>query len=195
MEMNGKWNVVFTLLTGSVQGPHEKRLLHHLLDKYNTLERPVANESEPIQVSFGITLMQIIDVVSSALPCFNEILFHLSVKCNARYQRLSISEMATLWVDIQSQFKGCDLCLCREYSNLPLRLEPLNQCRRLAVFGARTLNSFNAIGPPLARNAPAFDWFISAQVSQFANRFSAQPLCGAICKEIVAVWTKRFQVV
>ena len=57
----------------SSQGPHEKRLLHTLLDTYNTLERPVANESEPLQLSFGLTLMQIIDVVSPPppplLPC------------------------------------------------------------------------------------------------------------------------------
>ena len=50
--------------TGSVQGPHEKRLLRHLLSDYNVLERPVANESEPIVVSFGLSLQQIIDVVS-----------------------------------------------------------------------------------------------------------------------------------
>ncbi|XP_046663069.1 neuronal acetylcholine receptor subunit alpha-7-like [Homalodisca vitripennis] len=46
----------------SLQGPHEKRLLHNLLDHYNVLERPVANESDPLQLSFGLTLMQIIDV-------------------------------------------------------------------------------------------------------------------------------------
>lgn len=45
-------------------GYHEKRLLHDLLDTYNTLERPVVNESDPLQLSFGLTLMQIIDVVS-----------------------------------------------------------------------------------------------------------------------------------
>ncbi len=50
-----------------MQGPYEKKLLHHLLDKYNVLERPVSNESEPIQISFGITLMQIIDVVTHLL--------------------------------------------------------------------------------------------------------------------------------
>lgn len=44
-------------------GPHEKRLLHQLLDNYNVLERPVVNESDPLQLSFGLTLMQIIDVV------------------------------------------------------------------------------------------------------------------------------------
>lgn len=46
-----------------MQGPHEKKLLNHLLSNYNTLERPVANESEALQVRFGLTLQQIIDVV------------------------------------------------------------------------------------------------------------------------------------
>jgi hypothetical protein len=54
----------FFLFLESLQGPHEKRLLHTLLDHYNVLERPVGNESEPLQLSFGLTLMQIIDVVS-----------------------------------------------------------------------------------------------------------------------------------
>lgn len=52
------------ILAGIHAGSHEKRLLHHLLDQYNVLERPVANESDPLQLSFGLTLMQIIDVVS-----------------------------------------------------------------------------------------------------------------------------------
>lgn len=43
---------------------HEKRLLNNLLATYNTLERPVANESDPLLVKFGLTLQQIIDVVS-----------------------------------------------------------------------------------------------------------------------------------
>ncbi|XP_076641331.1 nicotinic acetylcholine receptor alpha6 [Halictus rubicundus] len=47
---------------GSLCGPHEKRLLNALLSTYNTLERPVANESQPLEVKFGITLQQIIDV-------------------------------------------------------------------------------------------------------------------------------------
>uniref|UniRef100_A0A336M1B5 CSON010074 protein n=1 Tax=Culicoides sonorensis TaxID=179676 RepID=A0A336M1B5_CULSO len=46
-------------------GYHEKRLLHDLLDSYNTLERPVVNESDPLQLSFGLTLMQIIDVINN----------------------------------------------------------------------------------------------------------------------------------
>ncbi|KAK0072935.1 hypothetical protein PV325_010519, partial [Microctonus aethiopoides] len=43
-------------------GAHERRLLNDLLAMYNTLERPVANESEALEVKFGITLQQIIDV-------------------------------------------------------------------------------------------------------------------------------------
>lgn len=58
--------LIIILIPGSMQGPHEKRLLNYLLsmDNYNTLERPVANESEPLEVKFGLTLQQIIDVVS-----------------------------------------------------------------------------------------------------------------------------------
>jgi nicotinic acetylcholine receptor len=62
------------LISGCFGGPNEKRLLTNLLEKYNTLERPVANESEPVVVSFGLTLMQIIDVVRKRL-C--ELLFQL----------------------------------------------------------------------------------------------------------------------
>ncbi|KAG8178949.1 hypothetical protein JTE90_027828 [Oedothorax gibbosus] len=54
--------LVFILFEDSAQGPHEKRLLHDLLSTYNQLERPVANESEPLLLSFGLTLQQIIDV-------------------------------------------------------------------------------------------------------------------------------------
>lgn len=50
--------------------PHERRLLNDLLSSYNVLERPVANESEPLIVSFGISLQQIIDMVS-AKKCYN----------------------------------------------------------------------------------------------------------------------------
>ncbi|XP_050519639.1 neuronal acetylcholine receptor subunit alpha-7 isoform X2 [Diabrotica virgifera virgifera] len=51
-----------TMLPGSESGPHEKLLLNNLLAAYNVLERPVANESEPLEVKFGLTLQQIIDV-------------------------------------------------------------------------------------------------------------------------------------
>ncbi|XP_075215943.1 nicotinic acetylcholine receptor alpha6 isoform X2 [Lycorma delicatula] len=56
--------LLHVVFQSSIQGPHEKRLLNHLLnmDYYNTLERPVANESEALEVKFGLTLQQIIDV-------------------------------------------------------------------------------------------------------------------------------------
>lgn len=49
--------------TDSLQGVHERKLLNHLLNNYNSLERPVANESDALEVKFGLTLQQIIDVV------------------------------------------------------------------------------------------------------------------------------------
>ncbi|XP_046751673.1 acetylcholine receptor subunit alpha-type acr-16 [Diprion similis] len=55
--------IFFAIMPQEGQGGyHEKRLLNHLLANYNTLERPVANESEPLEVKFGLTLQQIIDV-------------------------------------------------------------------------------------------------------------------------------------
>ena len=46
-------------------GPHERRLINDLMDRYQNLERPVFNESEPLNLKFGLTLQQIIDVVST----------------------------------------------------------------------------------------------------------------------------------
>lgn len=63
-----------------MQGAHEKKLLNNLLAPYNILERPVANESEPLEVKFGLTLQQIIDVVSTAFyKNFTLILFTLII--------------------------------------------------------------------------------------------------------------------
>lgn len=51
--------------TETLQGQNERHLLHFLFKEkhYNPLERPVANESKPIIIKFGITLQQIIDIV------------------------------------------------------------------------------------------------------------------------------------
>ena len=55
--------------TESEQGFHERRLLNYLFrnSTYNTMERPVENESDALDVRFGIILQQIIDVVSVRL--------------------------------------------------------------------------------------------------------------------------------
>ncbi|XP_066516043.1 neuronal acetylcholine receptor subunit alpha-7 isoform X1 [Hoplias malabaricus] len=46
----------------SLQGEHQRRLYKELLANYNRLERPVANDSAPLVVELGLTLLQIIDV-------------------------------------------------------------------------------------------------------------------------------------
>ncbi|XP_011702716.1 PREDICTED: uncharacterized protein LOC105458846 [Wasmannia auropunctata] len=69
--MRRSWTLVAAIAlaaSGLVSGGiHEKKLLNDLLDSYNVLERPVGNESDPLVLSFGLTLMQIIDVVSAQL--------------------------------------------------------------------------------------------------------------------------------
>ena len=52
------------VLPHAESGYHERRLLGDLMSDYNKLERPVYNESEAVVLTFGLTLQQIIDVVS-----------------------------------------------------------------------------------------------------------------------------------
>uniref|UniRef100_A0AAV2MK97 Neurotransmitter-gated ion-channel ligand-binding domain-containing protein n=1 Tax=Knipowitschia caucasica TaxID=637954 RepID=A0AAV2MK97_KNICA len=47
---------------GSFQGEYQRKLYKELLANYNRLERPVVNDSAPILVELGLTLLQIIDV-------------------------------------------------------------------------------------------------------------------------------------
>ncbi|KAM4585407.1 neuronal acetylcholine receptor subunit alpha-7-like isoform 2-T2 [Odontesthes bonariensis] len=48
-------------------GVYQRKLYHDLMVNYNRLERPVQNDSAPIVVELGFTLLQIIDVHST--PC------------------------------------------------------------------------------------------------------------------------------
>lgn len=50
--------------TGCLGGEHQRKLYRDLMANYNRLERPVQNDSAPIVVELGLTLLQIIDVVS-----------------------------------------------------------------------------------------------------------------------------------
>ena len=52
------------LITGSRAGSHERRLLNDLMTHYQKLERPVLEESQAVSLKFGLTLQQILDVVS-----------------------------------------------------------------------------------------------------------------------------------
>jgi len=59
-----KNNLFCNQYLGAKSGLNERRLLDDLLENYNKLERPVINETEAVVLSFGLTLQQIIDVVS-----------------------------------------------------------------------------------------------------------------------------------
>jgi len=52
--------------TAASGGPHEERLIDDILRNrnYTALARPVAEESEAVVVTFGLSLQQIIRVVS-----------------------------------------------------------------------------------------------------------------------------------
>ena len=52
------------LIPGSWAGTHERRLLNDLMTHYQKLERPVLEESQAVSLKFGLTLQQILDVVS-----------------------------------------------------------------------------------------------------------------------------------
>lgn len=58
-------------------GQNGRHLLHYLFveNNYNKLERPVENEAEAINVTFGLVLQQIIDVVSYF--SFHSNIFHV----------------------------------------------------------------------------------------------------------------------
>lgn len=59
----------FFLSIDSLQGEYQRKLYKELMENYNRLERPVLNDSAPIVVDLGLTLLQIIDVVSVCF-CF-----------------------------------------------------------------------------------------------------------------------------
>lgn len=48
----------------SLQGEFQRKLYKELVKNYNPLERPVANDSQPLTVYFSLSLLQIMDVVS-----------------------------------------------------------------------------------------------------------------------------------
>ncbi|KAH1183629.1 CHRNA7-FAM7A fusion protein isoform X1 [Mauremys mutica] len=57
------WLVVaMGLVHVSLQGEFQRKLYKELLKNYNPLERPVANDSQPLTVYFTLSLMQIMDV-------------------------------------------------------------------------------------------------------------------------------------
>ncbi|XP_054944138.1 neuronal acetylcholine receptor subunit alpha-7-like [Physeter macrocephalus] len=51
-----------SLLHVSLQGEFQRKLYKDLVKNYNPLERPVANDSQPLTVYFSLSLLQIMDV-------------------------------------------------------------------------------------------------------------------------------------
>ncbi|XP_034524796.1 neuronal acetylcholine receptor subunit alpha-7 [Ailuropoda melanoleuca] len=51
-----------SLLHVSLQGEFQRKLYKELVKNYNPLERPVANDSQPLTVYFSLSLLQIMDV-------------------------------------------------------------------------------------------------------------------------------------
>ena len=49
----------------AVPGPHEERLIDDIFSRrrYNRLSRPVAKETDALEVVFGLSLQQIVEVV------------------------------------------------------------------------------------------------------------------------------------
>ncbi|XP_065200629.1 neuronal acetylcholine receptor subunit alpha-7 isoform X14 [Planococcus citri] len=109
--------IVF-IVKDSEEGMHEKRLLNNLLRNYNPLERPVAVESEPLNVTFGLTLQQIIDVDEK-----NQILTtNAWLNLDEKNQILIANLWLTLeWVDYNLKWNSS------EYGNVrDLRITPKN---------------------------------------------------------------------
>lgn len=59
-----------SILSVSLQGPHQRNLLKNLLKDYNRMERPVGNDSHTLTVHFSLSLIQIMDVVGLRKPLF-----------------------------------------------------------------------------------------------------------------------------
>ena len=55
--------IFHSVFAETICGKYEKKLLRHLMADYDDMERPVEDENEPLQLVFGVTLQQIIDVV------------------------------------------------------------------------------------------------------------------------------------
>ena len=66
-ELTNRGNVAFFSAAVTFQpaagDDHEYRLMEHLLKRYDSRIRPSLNATEPLNVTFGLALAQIIDVV------------------------------------------------------------------------------------------------------------------------------------
>ena len=57
---------MYYFLSGVVTSPDEERLLEDIFSLYLSAARPAINDTDTVNVTLGLTLSQIIDVVSAS---------------------------------------------------------------------------------------------------------------------------------
>uniref|UniRef100_A0A8D1TM76 Neurotransmitter-gated ion-channel ligand-binding domain-containing protein n=1 Tax=Sus scrofa TaxID=9823 RepID=A0A8D1TM76_PIG len=157
------WAALGAPLRVSLQGEFQRKLYKDLVKNYNPLERPVANDSQPLTVYFSLSLLQIMDVVSTGPAPSPRLGFRGAVEapdlCNI-WVSLFFGSSRLLWIlschwhvlhTIQIVCRsGCHfkwVSLSSLYKAWDLALE---QCVRIAVFlggksvvGRRCKKSYN----------------------------------------------------
>ena len=71
--------IIFSVLGYVLSDENEYRLVRDLMTSYDKRIRPSQNHSKPLNVTFGVALAQIIDVVSQARPIFMYLLFEYDI--------------------------------------------------------------------------------------------------------------------
>lgn len=61
------WSVTNETVNSNIYIPDEQRLYQKLMSSYEKAVRPVLRASDPVVVKLGITLTQIMDVVSCSI--------------------------------------------------------------------------------------------------------------------------------
>lgn len=88
--------VFYPSLIVSVQGPYQRTLLKNLLKDYNRMERPVANDSQPLTVVLTLSLAQIMDVVRPWTAFFFSV-FHFLCSAFIGFKRFRFFLLLLLW--------------------------------------------------------------------------------------------------
>ncbi|KAK9393838.1 neuronal acetylcholine receptor subunit alpha-7 [Crotalus adamanteus] len=84
------------LVRVSLQGEYQRKLYRELLKNYNPLERPVANDSQPLTVSFSLSLRQIMDVDEKNQVLTTNVWLHMAALSGGRFMAEN-SSFLYLW--------------------------------------------------------------------------------------------------
>lgn len=72
----------------TISDDYEYRLINDLLKDYNSYARPSLSYQEPTNVTFGLSLSQLIDVVRNNKILFSNFLSFFFFKCKNRKQKI-----------------------------------------------------------------------------------------------------------